>query len=123
MKTRADYPANWDEIRYAAYARANWTCEVCGIPFVPGTTKAVDARNKDGKPSILTIHHISGDTHDNEHKNLLVACQACHLHVQGNWKPGGVLPATWNPVPTWIVERGLPYVVVSVQLSMFGGKA
>ncbi len=116
-----DYPALWHSgvIQRACYERAGWRCEVCNEPFMPGTTKAIEARNRDGKPRILTVHHISGDKQDCRWENLLVCCQVCHLHVQARWKPGGVLPTTWHPVPQWIVERGLPYVVAGVQLDLF----
>jgi 5-methylcytosine-specific restriction endonuclease McrA len=117
MKTRTDYPANWDDIRQAAYQRAGWRCEHCGMVFIPGTTQARYAKNRDGKPSTLTVHHLNGDTHDNRWENLLAACQACHLHIQGTWKPGGMLP--WPEPPQWLIERGLDYQRPPVQLAMF----
>ena len=111
------YPIEWHNgsIQRACYERAGWRCEVCDMEFVPGSTKAKTARNKDGKPSILTVHHLDGNPANCDHSNLLVCCQSCHLHVQGVWKPGGVLPAHWHPVPGWIIDRGLPYIVAGIQ--------
>jgi hypothetical protein len=115
------YPHAWHtgEIQRACYARANWRCEHCGCEFVPGTTKAIEARNKDGKPRILTVHHLDGNPANCDWRNLLTCCQVCHLHIQAVWKPGGIIPATWNPVPTWITRRGLPFLVAGVQLELF----
>ena len=41
-----DYPPAWKSgaIQRAMYARAGWHCEHCGMPFLPGTTKAANAR-------------------------------------------------------------------------------
>ena len=49
--------------------------------------------------------------------NLLACCQRCHLHIQGRWQPGGVLPPEWG-VPEWVTERGLAYRQV-VQHALF----
>ena len=91
------------------------------MEFVPHTTKAVQARNRNGKPTILTVHHLDGQPENCAYENLLVCCQVCHLHIQGVWKPGRMLPASWWPVvPQWLVERGLTYLEPPVQLGLFG---
>lgn len=119
MKTRKDYPDNWDEIRKRAYAQAGWKCEHCNAEFVPGTTKAVYERNRDGSPLILTVHHLSGDTRDNSYNNLLVSCQRCHLSIQSKWSPGDVLPLAWNnQPPAWLTRRKLAYKL-NPQLVLF----
>jgi 5-methylcytosine-specific restriction endonuclease McrA len=107
---RENYPDNWDEIRLQAYERAEWRCEHCNAEFIPGTTKARYARNRDGSPLILTVHHLSGNTHDNSWENLLTCCQRCHLSIQGRWSPGDVLPISWlNIPPLWLERRKLPF--------------
>lgn len=116
-----DYPLEWKlgQIQQREYERAGWRCEHCGMVFHPGSTKAINARNKDGKPVILTVHHLMDDKADCRHENLLVCCQRCHLHIQGRWQPGGVLPAEWGTVPQWILDRDLPYEIAGLQLSLF----
>lgn len=113
-----EYPADWPELSEAAKARANYTCEHCGMEFEPGTNKAVSAVNANGRPTILTVHHLSGDKSDCRWENLLVCCQKCHLHIQGAWGPGQPLPARWQAAPGWLIERGLAYSP-ALQLRMF----
>jgi|GEM_PF-1728097 len=105
------YPPEWvsGEIQSEIYERANWRCEHCGEEFHEGTTIAKTARNADGKPRILTVHHLDGNPANCDWTNLLACCQVCHLHIQAVWKPGGVLPAHWEQPPRWIAERELPY--------------
>lgn len=107
------YPDNWDEIRTATYQRAGYKCEHCGEQFTH-TRKAVHDRNKNGDPIILTVHHLDGDTTNNDWTNLLSACQRCHLHIQARWKPGWSLP--WPEPPKWLTDRKLPYLI---QMEMF----
>ncbi len=69
---------------------------------------------------ILTVHHLTRQTEtaeDNDWTNTVSLCQKCHLHIQGRWQPGGVLPPEWG-VPEWVTERGLPYRQV-VQHALF----
>lgn len=117
------YPPAWisGDIQRDICTRANWTCEHCGMEFPPGDTRAVSARNRDGKPSILTVHHLDGNPANCDWSNLLACCQACHLHIQAIWKPGGVLPASWPQPPTWIAIRNLPYIP-NGQLSLWSDK-
>lgn len=107
------YPPEWvsGAIQRAIYERAGWRCEHCGMAFVPGTTLAETARNRNGRPVILTCHHLDGNPANSyDWRNLLACCQICHLHIQAKWKPGGVLPLAWgNQPPDWLVARGLPY--------------
>jgi len=112
MNTKATYPAAWHtgDIQREIYARAGWRCEHCGMLFEPGTTKAVTARNTNGQPVILTVHHLDGNPANCAWENLVAVCQRCHLHIQAVWRPGGVLPAHWPQPPEWIKARGLDYV-------------
>ena len=80
------YPDNWHDIRRAAYRRAGWRCEHCGMAFVPGTTKAVEARNRNGKPTILTVHHLDGNPAIASMKTCWSAarCAICIFKVFGS---------------------------------------
>jgi hypothetical protein len=106
-----DYPPEWKsgDIQRTIYALAGWRCEHCGCEFVPGSTKARYALNADGKPRILTVHHLDGNPANCEYSNLVALCQNCHLHIQGVWKPGGILPADWPQPPDWILIRDLSW--------------
>lgn len=118
ITTSGEYPSDWDAIADAAKERVNWMCEHCGMQFVPGTNKAAEAVNANGKPTILTVHHLSGDKADCRWENLLVCCQKCHLHIQASWGPGQPLPARWQAAPGWLIERGLAYLPAP-QLRLF----
>lgn len=123
---QGDYNQLWKDkvIQEFMYHVTGYRCEHCGMAFVHGSTKAATARNKDGKPVILTIHHLSGDKADMSFNNLLSCCQRCHLKIQGLWRPGGVVTAQLlkdcavivNGVPFWMHLRQLPYTRVN-QLS------
>lgn len=106
------YPLEWysGRIQLDLHNRVGWRCEHCGMEFEPGSTLARTARRRDGRPVVLTVHHLDGDPANCDWTNLLACCQTCHLHIQAVWKPGGVLPAHWPQPPRWIAERGLPYV-------------
>ena len=88
------------------------------MTFRVGSSVATEARNRDGKPSILTVHHLNGDKSDCRHENLLVCCQACHLHIQAVWAPGQMLPPAWDGPPAWLSERGLGWLP-SAQTNFF----
>lgn len=120
---RGLYPQDWREgkIQQRMYEWAGWRCEHCGMEFEPGSTKAKTARRRDGHPVTLTVHHLDGDCSNCDWTNLLVSCQACHLHVQALWCPGEVLPLSWNNMPpTWLVKRGLPFEF-NPQMGLFEG--
>ena len=107
-----DYPQAWHEgkIQQRMYELNGWRCEHCGMEFEPGTTKAKSARLSNGKPVILTVHHLDGDKANCDWTNLLVTCQACHLHIQALWRPGAILPLAWNnEPPLWLTARRLSY--------------
>ncbi len=108
MKGSGSYPTNWKSIRWESYVRANWTCEHCGLIF-PKLTRHDTVMNANGKPRILTIHHIDGNKSNNDWTNLLACCQVCHLHIQAVWRPGWPLP--WPEPPAWLTSRDLPYLV------------
>jgi len=122
MTFTGHYPLEWHngDIQRAVYERAGWRCEHCGMEFVPGTTLARCVTRADGKPMVLTVHHIDGNKANVDWTNLLAVCQRCHLHIQTLWKPGNVLPPEWG-VPVWITERGLAYRQV-IQHTLFDGQ-
>jgi len=110
-RPHGEYPAEWmsGQIQREMCDRAGWVCEHCGMEFPHGSTKAKTARNSDGNPVILTVHHINGNKGDVRWENLLVCCQRCHLHIQSRWAPGRPLPQMWWKVPEWLIARGLVY--------------
>ena len=67
---KKDYPENWPEISEKIKARHNYCCERCGHHHDP----------KAGYT--LTVHHLDGDSMNNEDWNLAALCQRCHLKVQ-----------------------------------------
>jgi hypothetical protein len=106
------YPPGWTDksIQQEVHDIAGWHCEHCGMTFPVGDTRAMSARNQDGKPAILTVHHLNGVKNDCRWENLLACCQACHLHIQAVWAPGQPLPLVWrNNPPEWLTDRGLDY--------------
>ena len=104
MPRKAPLPPNWNEIRFAVYERADYCCEQCGMKFHHGTTKAKTAKRRDGKPMILTVHHIAGE-HDHSDNNLVALCQRCHLRWQ-HWKEGDDIPSSVIRYPSWLTRRG-----------------
>lgn len=117
-----DYTPEWKSgaIQASIREQAGHMCEHCGMRFNRDTNIATSAINKNGKPCIGTVHHIDGNKANMDWCNLVYVCQRCHLHIQALWKPGGVLPAQWWPVPEWIKSRNLSYVVEAIQLELFG---
>lgn len=114
------YPPAWNLgiIQADIYKRAGWRCEHCGMQFPVGSTKAIEARRRDGQPMVLTVHHLDGVPSNCDYTNLVALCQRCHLHVQAVWKPGEPLPATWDSVPEWMTKRGINPERGMVQLRM-----
>lgn len=118
-----EYPPEWitGQIQQDIYSRAGWKCEHCGMIFEPGSTQAKHARNAQGDPIILTVHHIDGDKGNCSWENLVALCQICHLKMHNQWGPGLVLPLEWhNRIPEWIEARGLDYQI-NPQLDLFAG--
>lgn len=116
---KGSYPPEWENgiIQRIMCEVMNWQCEHCGAWFNKDR-KALELLNADGNPAVLTVHHLDNNKWNIHWTNLLVCCQACHLHVQAKWKPGDPLPPEWNPLPDWIARRDLIYT--KVQLSLFG---
>ena len=117
IEPSGEYPANWTEIADKAKREAGYICQHCGMAFGEDG-KAWAHLNRDGQPSVLTVHHLDGNKADCSDKNLLVCCQACHLHIQALWSPGRELPAIWHEVPKWVIAKGLDYQP-SRQLRLF----
>ena len=74
---------------------ADRKCEHCGQPhFYPGY--------------VLTVHHLNMDKMDCRFENLVVLCQACHLHIQGKYVVGKSHYQAWLlGKPEWVTIRGL----------------
>ncbi|MEW5870724.1 MAG: HNH endonuclease [Chloroflexota bacterium] len=79
------YPLNWLEISHAMKDWAGWKCENC------------HHRHDPENGYTLTVHHLDGDPTNNDPRNLLVACQRCHLSVQATYIPGQI----------WLIGRPL----------------
>lgn len=73
MKT-GEYPPNWNQIARSLKEANGWICERCKHPHdVPSG-------------HVLTVHHLDGNPSNNDHWNLAVLCQRCHLHIQNKVK-------------------------------------
>jgi len=66
----SDYPPNWHSIAQKIKAKANYTCQKCGVKH----------SNEPG--NILTVHHKNGNKADCRESNLIALCQRCHLQEQ-----------------------------------------
>jgi len=64
------YAINWPEIAAKVKNVYNNTCEACHHKHDP----------KEGYT--LTVHHIDGDTMNNQDWNLACLCQRCHLRYE-----------------------------------------
>jgi len=104
-----DYPSQWHSglIQYFVRRMANFRCEECSMEFDVESNLAVFARNRDGKPTVGTVHHINGEKNDCRPENLVYLCQRCHLKIQWEWTPGDVLPLRFHGAPpAWMTARG-----------------
>ncbi len=59
ISASGDYPYNWMDIAFEAKRSAGFVCEHCGMLFDDNSI-ALDHLNANGKPSILTVHHLNG---------------------------------------------------------------
>ena len=62
-----EYVNNWQEIAMAIKDQAGWCCEACHHPHEPAAGYT------------LTVHHLDGDSMNNDPWNLAALCQRCHL--------------------------------------------
>ncbi|MGE4163890.1 MAG: HNH endonuclease signature motif containing protein [Vicinamibacterales bacterium] len=92
-----DQPAIHDRVR----AEAGHRCIRCGHP-----AEGIKARRPceprcthldDGKPRVLTVHHLDGNKSNNVWWNLLALCQVCHLTIQAKVIPDR--PYLWEHTP------------------------
>lgn len=93
LTIRGEYPPEWDVIGDRVRAEAGNRCIRCRHPqgdrpsaFVPCDAFCTHPRG-DGKPRVLTVHHLDGDKANCRWWNLLALCQVCHLQVQGRVIP------------------------------------
>lgn len=70
-KSKAGYPAEWENIAQAVKQRAGWKCVRCGHAHAPQLGRC------------LTVHHLDMDPSNNRWWNTAALCQACHLSIQG----------------------------------------
>ncbi len=125
MATNADYPPEWHAglIQARIRAKADSTCEICGLKFDPLTNNALDAVDEDGRPLVGHVHHLDHYPPNCADENLIFLCQPCHIRLHGQgWKPGDEMPVSWgNEAPPWVLRRGLTYkpnpIVTSLQES------
>lgn len=86
---KLEYPHNWKEIAKEIKDRNNWRCERCRRKHNP----------KEGY--CLTVHHLDGNTKNNEDWNLFCACQRCHLKIQSAIKMNQMFWELIHPVSGW----------------------
>lgn len=95
MRNRENYPENWeDTIRPDILKRDNYTCKGCGAKhrqsyiFLPKGKKiaVTDEEMKEAKANgeraykvFLQVAHKDQDPGNNNYKNLISFCKACHL--------------------------------------------
>jgi hypothetical protein len=85
-----DYPCTWPFIAYEIKKKADFKCENCGSPSVPG--------------KILTVHHLDMNPQNCTYENLVALCQVCHLSIQAKYDPKtGWLPGIEKP--EWMKKR------------------
>lgn len=105
---RGEYPPDWPAIADRVRAEAGNRCIRCNHPAGDrlATRMPCDGRcthPNDGKPRVLTVHHLDGDKANCKWWNLLALCQVCHLTIQGKVIPER--PYLWEH-SRWFV----PYV-------------
>jgi len=83
------YAKNWSEIAETVKCIAGWRCGWCG--------------HTDDKESgyLLTVHHLDGNTENNDLENLIALCQRCHLRAQAKLRAG------WAQDPRQMALPGL----------------
>jgi hypothetical protein len=113
MMDELGYPPEWIDgtIQARIRALANYTCEICGLGFIPVTNTALGALTEDGRPIFGHVHHLDHCPPNCADDNLIFLCQRCHIQLHGlGWKPGDELPLSWgNEPPPWLLRRKLPY--------------
>lgn len=77
------YPANWERVSAEVRARSGGRCECTGQCGLHRGRRCVE---RHGQPArwargriVLTVMHLNHDKTDSRRKNLLAACQRCHL--------------------------------------------
>jgi 5-methylcytosine-specific restriction endonuclease McrA len=63
------YGYSWQKIAKRIKKKAGWKCVRCRQPH-----ESVGDR-------LLTVHHLDGNTQNNESWNLAPLCAQCHLHL------------------------------------------
>jgi hypothetical protein len=81
----ASSEADFSEARPEVLRRDKYSCQYCGVATTPESEKSGGG---------LQVHHISGDSNDNEWTNLLTVCPLCHaiLHFMHSTDAKDMLP-------------------------------
>ena len=98
-----DYPDDWPSTAAALKTAMGFRCEVCG--HVEGCD---DLCHHTGAPRnrAITVHHLDMDKENLSRDNLVVACQVCHLVVQGRQRwPFIVYQEPLMRLPSWMLWR------------------
>ena len=88
-ENRGVYPARWPKIAERVRRLNGYRCERCGHPSRPHTSEWRGICDEgcqhpnDGKPRVLTVHHLDGNKSNVRLWNLAALCQVCHLQIQG----------------------------------------
>jgi hypothetical protein len=119
-KSRGEYPAYWQQgvIQWRLACAIGFRCEHCHATVNPYTNRTIGKLMRNGLENVIAIHHINGDKSNCHWTNLVYTCQTCHLEIQSNWAPGGILPRKWGGAPEWMTRRRLEYQE-HPQLSLF----
>lgn len=91
LRVRGNYVSDRQAIHNRVREEAGNRCIRCGHP-AEGIKRRMLCTEycrhpQDGKPRVLTVHHLTGDKGNNRWWNLLALCQVCHLYIQGKVIP------------------------------------
>ena len=84
-----NYPEDWSKISERIKKKNHYRCERCKHKHDPEAGYT------------LTIHHLDGDTANNEEWNLASLCQRCHLQVQAKVRMNQLFWQIILPVSEW----------------------
>ena len=84
------YTRNWEKVSLEIRERSGGRCECTGECGLHRGRRCVELN---GQPAVwargkivLTVHHKNFNKRDNRRKNLIAACQRCHLRADAPMK-------------------------------------